>query len=367
MKVLKWITLWIFSFSAFAGAPGSFSAVRKEVEKVSKRDLLEKLNSFVGASLPSRMVGQSGHGKAQTFLLESITSADPKKTGKLTVAEDPAPIAEGKNFYQKDFAAKVEGKIPPTSPEYQKWKRVTNYLEGQLEGLKDQKVKNIVWEKPGINPKKILVVTAHYDTISVDPGTMTITTKGNMPGANYNGTGVAIALSLIEVLAKIDLNYTVRVVFLDWQGIGYLGSYLYAGELAREEKSGKEILGILNLEMLGQDTSYFDRKKKTGNMVLYAREGEGAQAKKFLALGEKMNAKVDFELRANSFDQSDTFRFWERDLPAVTFSQNWEDDFNPKFYQSSQDTAETLNHDTLYGAYKFIGGVVLSTLLDITR
>lgn len=36
---------------------------------------------------------------------------------------------------------------------------------------------------------------------------------------------------------------------------------------------------------------------------------------------------------------------------GLVFSQNWEEDFNPKFYQTPQDTAETLNFKTLYNAY----------------
>jgi hypothetical protein len=50
-----------------------------------------------------------------------------------------------------------------------------------------------------------------------------------------------------------------------------------------------------------------------------------------------------------------------------TFSQNWEDDFNPKFYQTPQDTPETLNHQTLYSSYQYLGGAVLGTLLDISQ
>lgn len=362
--MLKLITVTIFSFSlaAHGRAPGSFSAVRVDLEKISQRDLLNTVNNFIKPSLPSRLVGQPGHESAQKFLEFTIRESDPKNSGTLTTFSFKPDIEEGKNFYQRDL-----DKIPKTSPEYQKWLQVSEYLKRQLDSLSNTEAHNIVWEKTGLNPKKILVVTAHYDTINIDTQTMTINLKAPMPGANYNATGVAVGLSLIKVLSQIDLNYTVRVVFLDWQAIGYLGSFQYAKILSDDKKSGKEILGVVNLEMLGQDTSFLDKTKKTGNMIVYGRPSDERLAGTLIDKGSKMGSKVTFQFRGNNFDQSDTFRFWEKDLNAVTFSQNWEEDFNPKFYQTSQDTAETLNHETFYGAYKYIGGAVLSTLLDITR
>jgi hypothetical protein len=367
--MLKLITVAIFSLSvsAFARAPGTFTSVRSELGKISQRNLITTLNSFIKPSLPSRMVGQPGHESAQKFIEFTIKETDSKNTGTLSTISFKPDFDEGKDFYQRDFDQKVEGKLPKNSPDYNKWLVFTNYLKRQLDSLQNTEAHNIVWEKAGINTKKILVVTAHYDTITVDPKSMTINMKAPMPGANYNATGVAIALSLVKVLSQIDLNYTVRIVFLDWQGIGFLGSYQYAKLLAQEKKSGKEILGVVNLDMLGQDTSFLDKTKKTGNMVLYGRPSDGSLARALLDKGSRMGTKVKFEFRPNNFEQSDTFRFWEQDLGAVTFSQNWEEDFNPKFYQTSQDTAETLNHETFYGAYKFIGGAVLGTLLDITR
>jgi hypothetical protein len=67
------------------------------------------------------------------------------------------------------------------------------------------------------------------------------------------------------------------------------------------------------------------------------------------------------------FENSDNFRFWENGFIGGTFTQNWEDDFNPKFYQTPQDTPETLNHQTLYSAYQYLGGATLGILLDLTK
>jgi len=83
--------------------------------------------------------------------------------------------------------------------------------------------------------------------------------------------------------------------------------------------------------------------------------------------GTKTTQKVNFEMRPNGFDSSDNIRFWEEGFKSVTFTQNWEDDFNPKFYQTSEDTPETLNHGTLWHSYQFVGGAVVGSLLDLTK
>jgi len=331
---------------ASARAPSTYSQVKYEVMKTSQSDLIRTLNDFVKVSAPSRMVGLPGHDKALSSIQASIKSS------------------EAQRFYQSDFDAKVEGKIPATNPEYQKWSNFTAYMKSAAQKYAANEGVNVIWEKTGIDASKVLVITAHYDTISHDPKTLLIAETAAMPGANYNATGVSVALALVKTLAQIDLNYTVQVVFLDWQGIGYLGSHRYATDL---KKSGKNVLGFLNLEMLGQDTSFFDKTKKTGNMNVYSRPQDEKFIRALEQHGSKMGSKVTFTSKTTGFDNSDNIRLWENGFTGGTFTQNWEEDFNAKFYQTPQDTPETLNHQTLYNGYLFIGGAVLGTLLDITK
>ncbi len=365
---LKLITLSIISLSlnSHARAPGTYTQLKSDLQKVSSRNLIDWVNSIVKVSAPSRMVGLPGHDKARDYLIETMKSLDAKNSGAIMISSTPPEIEVIKNFYQKDFDEKVEGKVPKGSDDYLKWARFTSNMQNLAETKKSSPVQNITWEKTGINSKKMLVITAHYDTISHDKNTLMVKESEAMPGANYNASGVAVALGIIKTLAAIDLNYSVRVVFLDWQGIGFHGSYLYAKEL---KNLGKDILGVVNLEMLGQDTSYFDKTKKSGNMSVYLRDlgDESRWVTKLTDHGKSITTKVSFEIKPNGFENSDNFRFWEQGLMSATFSQNWEDDFNPKFYQTSQDTSETLNHETLWYAYQYVGGAVAGTLLDLTK
>jgi Zn-dependent M28 family amino/carboxypeptidase len=362
------ILFLIFNFSSkvYSRAPGSYSTLKSELQKVSSKNLVDWVNSLVKESSPSRMVGLPGHDKAQNHIRSTILKLDQKKSGKLILQSTPPMVELVKSFYQNDFDQKIAGKLPSTHPDYQKWSQFTQFMKNLAEAKKTNNVQNIIWEKSGLNSNKVLVVTAHYDTISHDKVSLLVNENSSMPGANYNASGVAVALGLIKILSEIDLNYSVQICFLDWQGIGFHGSELYAKDL---KKSGKEVIGVVNLEMLGQDTSFFDKTKKNGNMSLYLRDlaDEVRFATKLSGLGVKMTQKVSFEIKPNGFENSDNFRFWEEGLKAVTFSQNWEDDFNPKFYQTADDTPETLNHETLWHSYQYIGGAVIGTLLDLTK
>jgi hypothetical protein len=364
--VRKLITLTIFSFvfSAYGRAPSNYMQVRSELNKNSQNDLIKVLNDFVKAGAPSRMISLPGHDKAKDFIVNAIKSYDSKGSGKLIVDTFSPDVEEAKRFYQKDFDQKVAGKFSPQEPDYQKWLNFTTYMKGKAELHKFVQGTNIIWEKTGLDASKVLVITAHYDTISHDPNTYLINEKSPMPGANYNASGVSVALTLIKTLAQIDFNYSVQVVFLDWQGIGFLGSYRYSSEL---KKSVKKVMGFINLEMIGQDTSFFDKTKKTGNMGVYLRPQDEKFIQGINQHGSKVNNKVSFEAKVIGFESSDNFRLWDNGFIGGTYTQNWEDDFNPKFYQTPQDTPETLNHQTLHNSYQYIGGGVLGTLLDITK
>lgn len=364
----KLILFSIFSLSlnSHAKAPSTYHQLKTELQKVSQKNIVDWVNEIVKVSAPSRMVGLPGHEKAKKHILDTIVQLDPKSTGKVIVSSRAADIEAIKKFYQKDFDDKIEGKIPASHPDYKKWLKFTQFMQSLADNKKNFQVENITWEKTGINSSKMLVVTAHYDTISHDKNSLLVKENESMPGANYNASGMSVALGLIKTLSQIDLNYSVRVVFLDWQGIGFHGSAQYAKEL---KDTGKDILGVVNLEMLGQDTSYFDKTKKYGNMSVYIRNrpDEEKWVKKLIDHGSKITQKVTFEMKPIGFESSDNFRFWEQGMMSATFSQNWEDDFNPKFYQTSQDTVETLNHDTLWHAYQYVGGAVIGTLLDLTK
>jgi Zn-dependent M28 family amino/carboxypeptidase len=93
-------------------------------------------------------------------------------------------------------------------------------------------------------PEKILVIGAHYDTVT---GT---------PGADDNASGIAGLLEIARLLHSQSFDKTVRFVAFTLEEpplfrSKFMGSYVYAQSL---KKKGENIEGMICLEMIGYFT-----------------------------------------------------------------------------------------------------------------
>lgn len=364
---LSFSLLFLFSFNIQAKQIKSIYQTKSHIKKYSKKKLINSLRMIVYKSRPNRYFGTVGHKNIQSFLFETLKNY--KLDDQTTVNEDSFKlnVEVGKKLYQNDFDTKIAKSYPKESKEYKKWNSFKNYMQSTLENHKSTLGKNFIWEKKGTSGKT-LIFTAHYDTVSHDPKTLRVNPNSKMPGADYNASGVAVALSLVDLLYNQQLHHSVRIVFLDAQSIGFLGAYDYAQKLKSESDS---IIGVINLEMLGHDSKHFDKAKKYKNFKVYSRDKQQDPDGKDLQLLEafskstkKMSVNIKFDITQNNFNNSDHFRFWDVGIPALTFTQNWEDDFNPK-YQSGNDFPETINQDTLYNAFKYLAQNTLTYLINI--
>ncbi len=96
---------------------------------------------------------------------------------------------------------------------------------------------NVVAEKGGISSQdEVILLGAHYDTVLCSPG------------ADDNGSGVAVLLEVARALQSVPLGATVKFVAFGLEEYGYAGSAHYA-EKAR--RGGEKIIGMISLEMVG--------------------------------------------------------------------------------------------------------------------
>jgi aminopeptidase YwaD len=97
--------------------------------------------------------------------------------------------------------------------------------------------KNIVAEKKGItSPHRVLILGAHYDTVS------------GSPGADDNASAVAVLLEVARNIQAVPLDSTVRWIAFCIEEYSYIGSTHYVENL---KGGGEEILGMISLEMVG--------------------------------------------------------------------------------------------------------------------
>lgn len=209
--------------------------------------------------------------------------------------------------------------------------------------------KNVHVEKRGNKmPDKIIVIGAHYDTVS---GT---------PGADDNASGVAGLLELARLLVREPLVKTVHFVAFSLEEPPFfrsksMGSYVYAKGL---KKKGRDVEGMVCLESIGYfidgpDTQLFPLPffrfmyPDTGNFITFV---SNYQSKDFLKRAKRAFKKgTDLPVESIStfsfipgVDFSDHRSFWKFGYDAfmVTDTAFYR---NPNYHESG-DVPETLDY-----------------------
>jgi hypothetical protein len=344
----KLILLFVFNLSL-----NSLSATEK-----TPQTLIETIRDLIKVSKPSRMIGLPGHEKAIEFIEQKIKTIDKQSSSRL-IRQDFIPnISMAQKLYQSDLE-QFQKQGSPNLILLEKNKRFTSHMIQYLDKMKDQKGTNLIWMKPGTS-KKWMMVTTHLDTISHDKETLMIKQNEATPGADYNGSGVSIALALIDEFKDLKNEVGLMVVFFDYSTLGFLGAHHFL------EQNGKSLFNVedvklnIHLTMLGYDSKGLDEEKKTGNMKAYlssAKTPKGKVEMNFfnqLVKNQTHPSSFYFESLDNDFNQSDHVRFWEKGIPSIVLSQNWEKDFNHRNYQTPNDLPEFLNSQTLYDEMRWI-------------
>ena len=103
---------------------------------------------------------------------------------------------------------------------------------------------NVIGFRKGVEDEnKVVIVTAHYDTVS------------ETPGADDNATGVTAILEIARIFAFVQFKYSVLLVAFDLEEPGMIGSdYFVKNYLGRQE-----VLGVINLDMIG----YYSNKRNS--------------------------------------------------------------------------------------------------------
>lgn len=95
---------------------------------------------------------------------------------------------------------------------------------------------NLVAERPGTDPNAgTILIAAHYDTVL------------NSPGADDNGSGLAVALEVARLFSSQATPRTLKLVFFDQEEAGLLGSLAFTSH----EENLKNLRGAIILDMVG--------------------------------------------------------------------------------------------------------------------
>ena len=372
LLALNSINSYSFEISGYEKKIKTNFQIKTIAEKVTRDYLDKNLRDFLQKSRPSRFVGSSGHKGARDYI-ESRLKTLESKGASYSKQEFSFDSESAAKFYTEDFQREVMAKLSKADPNYDKWKGFTVSMLKAIDGVKEIKGVNYVWEKKGsVKPDEVIIIGANYDTLLHDPKTFLVDTKSNMPGADNNASGVIALLSMAEIFNQLDLPKTVRLVFFDFEELAFSGSKSYVDKMLTSVGNDK-ISGYVNLVMLGHDSKRDDKEKKYENMKIYLRSPseKGSQDDLKLATilngaGKRMYSSIDFKPEANSMNSSSHLSFWNAGIPAVCFSQNWESDFNPRFH-TPNDFVETLNMSTYVQVFRYITASLMAWNYDVVK
>lgn len=179
----------------------------------------------------------------------------------------------------------------------------------------DSLMYNVIGDLPGTDPDAgHYIICAHYDAIgSRTRGGWNWRTDA-APGADDNGSGVALVLESARLLAERRFPWSVR--FIAWSGeeLGLWGSRRYAAEaLERDER----IIGVLNFDMVGFNDLRDRLELVTNPQSLWLVELM-CQTNERYDVGVQIDVLEDASARL-----SDHAPFWVRGYDAVLGIENY--------------------------------------------
>ena len=361
----------VYKLKDFEKTPKTLGQVTQLTVRYSRDSLVSKLHNLLMNGRPSRFIGTAGHKNAQEFIINEIKRISPSNPA--TVEEFALDAQAISASYRADFDNYLKSGVEPAATEAVQMRLFTESMVSVLATQKDVVGKNIIWSKKGfLQPEEVLIIGAHYDTIAQDPEKLIVSATEKMPGADNNGSGVAAALALIEVLEQVNLPKSVMVVFFDGEELGQSGSKAFVTKNGEELKKQK-LAGFVNLLMLGHDTLHQDKTNKTGNMRFYTRQAsvdekgsvqDMALAKLLNDAGSKVRSSVSFEPLEKKEIASSHIAFQALGIPSIVMTHDWENDFNSA-HHTKQDFAETLNFTTFHNSTQFLMGAVLAWAFDM--
>lgn len=208
----------------------------------------------------------------------------------------------------------------------------------EQEGDPERKVmlKNVIGVIPGTRPElrsQSVVVGAHYDHLGI--GRHQVREEKHRgkthPGADDNGSGVAVLLELARVLGR-DLRPRRSVVFVAFTGeeVGKKGSRYYVANFGHYPPH--QAIGMLNLDTVG----------RLGKRKLLVLGAGSAREWVHIFRGAGYVTGVDLEMVPEALDSSDQKTFQEAGIPAVQLFSGPHLD-----YHRPTDTAEKIDPEGL--------------------
>ena len=249
----------------------------------------------------------------------------------------------------------------------QRWQSLGYLVKAQTFRLEGREYSNLEIELPGrVFPSEIIIVSAQYDTLP------------DSPGANNNGSGVAILLSLSGLLRNLTPGRTLRLVnFVNEEDPFFhtemMGSYVYA---KRSRELNENIRVMLSLDALGIYTDKPGSQKlpfpfsliypNRGNFLSFI--GDFRSRKHMGDVTKGFSKGSSFPIEAGVVPKwvkgaawSDHVSFWKFGYPGIMVTDTG--GFRSDYHTTKEDTMEKLNFEAMS---RIVLGMYCS-IVELTR
>lgn len=199
-------------------------------------------------------------------------------------------------------------------------------------------------------PNEILIIGAHYDSIT------------DSPGANDNASGVAALLAIADSLQGQKLARTVQLIAFANEEPPYfytehMGSLVYATQAANQQA---DIIGMISLETIGYYTDAPNSQKypppfnyfypNQGNFVGFIGNLSSRQLVRNAIDIFRQHATIPSEglaapVAVPGVGASDQWSFWQYNYPAMMVTDTAP--FRYPYYHTTYDTPDRINYEGL--------------------
>jgi Zn-dependent M28 family amino/carboxypeptidase len=225
--------------------------------------------------------------------------------------------------------------------------------------LQEYKINDLIFKNIGleirghIEPNKIIVLGAHYDTYF------------NSPGANDNASGIAALIEIARILSNIKFNKTIQFLFFPNEEPPFvrtknMGSYWYARKL-KEERAMVE--AMISLETVGYFSDLPGSQRfslsiphlrkfypNVGNFIAFISNIKSKNLLNTFSNLFSVNSKFSYKTLSApgwmpGINSSDQWSFWKFHFPAMMITDTAP--FRYHQYHSILDTSDIINYPKL--------------------
>ncbi len=233
----------------------------------------------------------------------------------------------------------------------QKWESQGYVVKKHTFSIGEKEYSNLEIEIKGRTlPSEIIIISAQYDTLP------------DSPGANNNGSGIAILFQLSQLLKKHTPDRTLRLLnFVNEEdpffGTEMMGSYQYAKRCLQR---GENIRVMLSLDALGIYKNEPGSQKlpfpfsmfypDRGNFLAFI--GNLRSRKYMLEISRGFKKGSSFPIKVGvvpewvrAADWSDHRSFWQFGYPGIMVTDTG--GFRSPYHTTKEDTMEKLNFEAM--------------------